>query len=72
MVELSVIIPSLNVSSFIKECIDSIRSQQLSNIEILVIDANSTDGTEEIVKKYSEIDSRIKLITSDVRSYGIR
>lgn len=70
MVELSIIIPSLNVSSFIKECIDSVLSQQLRDIEILVIDANSTDGTTEIIKKYQKKDSRVKLILSDVRSYG--
>lgn len=70
MAELSVIIPSLNVSSFIMECIDSVICKQLRDIEILVIDANSTDGTTEKVKKYQKKDSRVKLILSDVRSYG--
>lgn len=44
----SVIIPVKNSASTIGKCLDSISSQTYHNIEILVVDGKSTDGTEEI------------------------
>ena len=68
--KVSIIMPSLNVGSFIRECIESAVSQTLQEIEILCVDAGSTDGTLEILQEYAQKDSRIRLIHSDVRSYG--
>ena len=67
---LSIILPSYNVVDYIDECIKSVLNQTLKNIEIICVDANSTDGTLEILKEYSQKDSRIKLIISDEKSYG--
>ena len=50
MPKVSVILPSLNVAGYIRECIESVVNQTLSDIEILCIDAGSTDGTCEIIK----------------------
>lgn len=69
-VKVSVILPSLNVKSFIKECVDSVLNQTLKDIEIICVDAGSDDGTLEILKEYEKKDSRVKLIHSDVKSYG--
>ena len=69
-IKISIIIPSLNVKSFIEECIVSVINQSLKDIEIICIDAGSTDGTLEILKNYSMNDSRISLIHSDKKSYG--
>ena len=68
--KVSVILPSLNVIPYIKECIESVIQQTLKDIEIICVDGGSTDGTLEILEEYSNIDSRIKLIKSDVQSYG--
>lgn len=68
--KVSVILPSLNVRPYIKECIESVIKQTLKDIEIICVDSGSTDGTLEILEEYSNIDSRIKLIKSDVQSYG--
>ena len=68
--KISVILPSLNVEEFISECIESVISQTLNEIEIICVDAGSTDGTMEILEKYSQRDSRIKIINSDKKSYG--
>ena len=68
--KVSVILPSLNVIPYIKECIESVIKQTLKDIEIICVDGGSTDGTLEILEEYSYIDSRIKLIKSDVQSYG--
>ena len=68
--KVTVIMPSLNVANYMEECIKSVVDQTLKNIEILCIDAGSTDGTLEIIERYSSVDRRIELIHSDKRSYG--
>ncbi|MBK1963774.1 glycosyltransferase family 2 protein [Campylobacter novaezeelandiae] len=68
--KVSIIVPSLNSIAYIKECIDSILNQTLKDIEILCIDANSTDGTLELLKDYEKQDKRLKVIISDKKSYG--
>jgi len=70
MPKISVILPSLNVASYIRECIESVLAQTLSDIELLCIDAGSTDGTCGIIEKYAAEDSRIRFIRSEKRSYG--
>lgn len=66
----TVIMPSLNVAQYIEECIKSVLNQTLKDIEIICVDAGSTDGTYEILEKYAKNDTRIKLVHSDVKSYG--
>lgn len=66
----SIIMPSLNVVSYIDECLQSAINQTLKDIEIICIDAGSTDGTREIINKYVLADSRIKVIDSKIKSYG--
>lgn len=70
MPNISVIMPSLNVAKYIAPCLESVINQTYTDLEILVIDAGSTDGTLEIVKSYADKDLRIKLIKSDKKSYG--
>ena len=67
---ISVLVPSLNVETYVCECIESIINQTLENIEIICIDAGSTDNTLEIIKGYAEKDSRIKIVHSSEKSYG--
>jgi Glycosyltransferases involved in cell wall biogenesis len=70
MPKVTIVMPSLNVAPFIRECIDSVVAQTLEDIEILCIDAGSTDGTLEILQDYAASDSRIRIINSDKKSYG--
>ena len=70
MPKISILLPSYNVASYIQECIESVMGQTLTDIEILCIDAGSTDGTSEIIEKYAAADRRIRLIKSDKKSYG--
>jgi len=67
---ISIIMPSLNVGAYIRECMESVVSQTLQNIEIICVDAGSTDGTLEVVGEYARKDQRITLIHSSKRSYG--
>ncbi len=70
MPKVSVIMPCLNMEKFIKPCIDSVIHQTLNDIEILVIDAGSTDETLSILDEYAHLDSRIQLLHSAKKSYG--
>lgn len=70
MVKVTVIIPSLNVALYINECVQSVMHQTLKDIEILCIDAGSTDGTREQLAALAQTDSRIRIIESEIRSYG--
>ena len=69
-IKVTVILPSLNVHKYIGECIDSVCNQTLKNIEIICVDAGSTDGTLEILQEKASLDDRIVLLHSDARSYG--
>ena len=69
-IKVSVIMPSLNVVTYIEECMKSAICQSLKDIEILCIDAGSSDGTVEILRKYEKQDHRIKIINFDRKSYG--
>lgn len=69
-IKVSIIMPSLNVGAYIKECLRSAAVQTLEEIEIICIDAGSTDGTLEILRKYEETEPRMKVVDFGVRSYG--
>ncbi|MEM4396287.1 MAG: glycosyltransferase family 2 protein [Candidatus Woesearchaeota archaeon] len=59
----AIIIPTYNRAKLLRRAIESVLQQDYSNIvSIIVTDDNSTDNTEEIVKKYMEKDSRIVYI----------
>ena len=68
--KVSIVMPSLNVAPFIRQCIDSVMNQTLRELEIICVDAGSTDGTLEILQEAAKEDSRIQIIHSDKKSYG--
>ncbi|KQU17157.1 glycosyl transferase [Bacillus sp. Leaf13] len=59
----SVITPSYNSSSFIKETIKSVQDQSYSNWEMIIVDDQSKDDSIHVIKSYTERDPRIKLIS---------
>ena len=58
----SVIIPAYNAEKFIAKTLESVLSQTYQNIEVLVVDDGSTDTTAEIVKSFTQKDSRVSLL----------
>lgn len=58
MIKVSVIVPIYNAEKYLAQCLDSIVNQTLKDIEIILIDDGSTDGSAEICKKYLS-DSRV-------------
>ena len=69
-IKVSVIIPSYNSEQYIDECVRSVMNQSLKDIEIITIDAMSEDNTITILNELKDLDSRIQIIESDIRSYG--
>lgn len=71
-IKVSIIMPSLNVGKYIKDCLDSVIRQSLKDIEIICVDAGSTDGTLQVLEEFARRDSRIKIINSSMKSYGFQ
>lgn len=75
--KISVIVPAYNSEKYIRKCIESIVNQTYKNIEILIVDNNSSDRTGEIVKAYSEKNDNIHYFFCEergaaaARNYGI-
>ena len=59
---ISVIVPVYNVRPYLKRCIDSIIAQTYSNLEILLVDDGSTDGSGELCDSYARKDARVHVI----------
>lgn len=57
---ISVIIPARNSEDTIEVAVQSILDQTWKNLEVIVVDDNSTDSTRAIVEKMSEKDARVK------------
>lgn len=68
--KVSVVVPVYNVEQYLSCCMDSILSQTLTDIEIICVDDGSTDSSLEILKKYKDMDNRIRLIHTENRGYG--
>ncbi len=59
MPKVSVIVPIYNARKYLKQCLDSIVGQTLKDIEVILIDDGSTDGSTDICKSYL-YDNRVK------------
>lgn len=59
---ISVIVPVYNVAGYLPQCVDSILSQDYGNLEVILIDDGSTDGSGEICDRYAALDSRVRAI----------
>lgn len=78
MAILSVIVPVHNTAPYLKKSVDSIRNQTLKDIEIILVENLSTDGSSEMCDEIAQIDSRIKVLhiqiadLSTARNEGIK
>lgn len=66
----SVIIPVYNVSKYLDRCLNSILNQTYANLEIILVDDGSKDGSGQICDRYAKIDSRIKVIHKENGGLG--
>ena len=63
LVPVSVIIPVYNIAPYVDKCIESVVGQTYSDIEILIMEGKSTDGSFEKVEAWGKKDRRIKLVS---------
>lgn len=61
-VKVSVVIPVYNTEKYLRQCLESIRRQTLSAMEVLCVDDGSVDGSVGIIKEFVQRDSRFRLI----------
>ena len=59
---ISVIIPVFNVKPYLVDAIESVLSQTYIDIEVVLVDDGSTDGSGDICDKYGKKDNRIQVI----------
>ena len=71
MPKISIIIPVYNVENYLSECLDSIISQTLKDIEIICINDGSTDNSLKILQEYKTKDNRITIIDKKNEGSGI-
>lgn len=65
---ITVLIPAYNVEKYIKDAIESIIAQTYSNLEIIVVDDCSTDGTFSILEEIKYYEPRLKLFRNNENS----
>lgn len=58
----SIIVPIYNIEDYLANCIESIISQSYTDIEIILVNDGSTDGSKNIIDKYEKLDSRIRVV----------
>ncbi len=61
----SIVVNNYNNEIYLKDCIESLISQTYKNIEIVIVDAFSTDNSREIISNYADRDTRIKTIFTE-------
>ena len=62
---ISIILPTYNGASYIRQSIESCLSQTYDNIELIIVDDCSTDNTPEIIREYAQRDKRVRMITNE-------
>ena len=78
MKKISIIVPVYNVEDYIKECLDSLVAQTCKDVEIVIVDDGSKDGSIVICEEYAKKYSNIRIYQkengglSDARNYGIK
>ncbi len=69
-IKVSVIVPVYDVEKYLRQCLDSILAQTLSDIEIILINDGSCDGCPQICDEYAKKDKRIRLVHKKNGGYG--
>ncbi|PYD00212.1 glycosyltransferase [Microbacterium esteraromaticum] len=75
---LSIVVPMYRVERYIAECLDSLLVQDYANIQIVVVDDGSPDGSYDVARRFAHRDPRVKIVRqaneglSGARNTGVR
>jgi CDP-glycerol glycerophosphotransferase len=69
--ELSVVMPVYNVEAYLRECLDTVLTQSLHNLEVIAVDDGSTDGCLAILREFERRDPRVRVLTQTNAGQGI-
>ncbi|GAA2424345.1 hypothetical protein GCM10010191_40820 [Actinomadura vinacea] len=67
---LSVVVPFYNVESYLEACLESLQQQTLRDIEVIMVDDGSPDGSTAIAKEFAEKDDRFRLVQQENQGLG--
>ena len=69
---ISIVMPAFNAKRFVRESIQSVINQTYLNWELIIVDDNSTDETEHILREFQKFDSRIVIKKNTLHNKGDR
>ena len=55
--KVSIIIPVYNAEQYLRQCLDSVVNQTVKDIEIIIVNDSSTDGSRNIIEEYTKRDT---------------
>ncbi len=70
MAKVSIVIPIYNVEKYLRQCLDSVVNQTLTDIEIICVNDGSKDSSLAIMQEYAAKDARVKIIDKPNSGYG--
>ena len=69
-IKISIIVPIYNVENYLEKCLNSLVKQTLKDIEIIAVNNNSTDNSEQIAKEYTKKYKNIVLLNESNQGLG--
>ena len=69
-VKVSIVVPIYNAAKYLRGCLDSLMSQSLKSLEIILVNDGSTDDSLDIAKEYAKLDKRFKILNKYNTGYG--
>lgn len=67
---ISIIVPVYNSEAYLRECVDSVLGQDYQNLELILVDDGSKDGSLEICREYERADRRVRVIAKENGGVG--
>jgi len=67
MPKVTIAIPTYNGALYLEECLESAIKQTFSDIDIIIVDDCSTDGTFGVAEKFARLDKRVKVFRNNIR-----
>src|SRR3989304_5716279 len=68
----SLLVPAFNREKLLVPCLDSALAQTFPDLEVVVVDGASTDGTWEVCQRYASADSRVRVFRDEVNTGPVR